>query len=94
MYRYISSGLISLTSHVTPHMLPLMKAPKKNPAAVALGRLGGKAKAAKLSAAERAEIGKRLAEARKSIPAAERRRIAKLAVTARERKRRGKGEMK
>ena len=42
--------------------------PKKNPAAVALGRLGGKkggpARAAKLSAEQRREIAKRAAEAR------------------------------
>ena len=42
--------------------------PKKNPAAVALGRLGGlkggKARAAKLSAEKRAEIAKKAATAR------------------------------
>ncbi len=41
---------------------------KKNPAAVALGRLGaskgGKARAAKLSAKKRAQIARRAAEAR------------------------------
>jgi hypothetical protein len=42
--------------------------PEKNPAAVALGKLGaskgGKARAAKLSAKKRKEIAKRAAEAR------------------------------
>jgi len=42
--------------------------PKKNPAAVALGRLGGlkggKARAAKLSAKKRKEIAKKAADAR------------------------------
>jgi hypothetical protein len=42
--------------------------PEKNPAAVALGRLGGlkggKARAAKLSAAKRKEIAKKAAKAR------------------------------
>jgi hypothetical protein len=42
--------------------------PKKNPAAVALGRLGGmkggKARAAKLSAKKRSEIAKKAAAAR------------------------------
>ena len=44
------------------------KQPKKNPAAVALGKLGaskgGKARAAKLSAKERSRIGKLAIEAR------------------------------
>jgi hypothetical protein len=46
--------------------------PKKNPAAVALGRLGGlkggKARAAKLSAKKRAEIAKRAAQVRWAKP--------------------------
>lgn len=45
--------------------------PKKNPAAVALGRLGGlkggKARAAKLSAKKRREIAKKAAQARWQI---------------------------
>jgi hypothetical protein len=45
---------------------------RKNPAAVALGRLGGIARATKLSSKRRSEIAKR-------------------AVEARERKRKGKG---
>jgi hypothetical protein len=44
------------------------KPPEKNPAAVALGRLGGlkggKARAAKLSPKQRAEIAKKAAKAR------------------------------
>jgi hypothetical protein len=44
------------------------KQPEKNPAAVALGRLGGlkggKARADKLSASKRAEIAKKAAQAR------------------------------
>ena len=44
------------------------KHPKKNPAAVALGRLGGlkggKARAAKLSAKKRSEIARKAARAR------------------------------
>jgi len=59
-------------------------------AAAALGRKGGLAKAQKLTTADRKAIGKQLAEARKAIPADERRRIAKAAVAAREEKRRTK----
>jgi hypothetical protein len=47
---------------------PTTPAPKKNPAAVALGRLGGlkggKARAAKLSAKKRSEIAKKAASSR------------------------------
>jgi hypothetical protein len=38
--------------------------PKKDPAAVALGKRGGKARAAKKSAAELSEIGRKGARAR------------------------------
>jgi hypothetical protein len=72
-------------------------AKKKNPNAVRLGSLGGKARAAKLSAADRKMIAeKAAAERNKSLSAADRKRIAKLAVEARERKRRlqGKGKKK
>jgi hypothetical protein len=78
---------ISLTS------LPLSKiisnmANKKNPNAVALGTLGGKARAAKLSKAKRSEIATKAAKARSAkLSAADRKRIAMLAVQARERKR-------
>jgi hypothetical protein len=61
---------------------------RKNPAAVALGRLGGKARAEKLSAEQQSEIGrkagsiggKRRAEA---LTAKRRSEIAKRAVAAR-----------
>lgn len=47
---------------------PATEQPGKNPAAVALGRLGGKkggpARAAKLSAKKRSEIAKKAAQAR------------------------------
>jgi hypothetical protein len=61
---------------------------KKNPNAVALGRLGGIARAISLSVGERSAIAKKAAAARNAkLSAAERRRIAMLAVEARERKR-------
>ena len=57
---------------------------KKNPAAVALGKLGGKARAKSLSASQRSEIAKVAALARsKKLTATERRRIAMLGVKAR-----------
>ncbi len=62
-------------------------------AAALMGSKGGKAKAAKLTAAQRKEIGKQLAEARKRIPPEERSRLAKAAVAKREEYRRErKGE--
>jgi len=61
----------SVLDAVVPDAKPAPAAkpkPAKNPAAVALGKLGGakggKARAAKLSAAERKEIAKRAAEKR------------------------------
>ncbi|HMD85982.1 MAG TPA: hypothetical protein VKO18_14905 [Terriglobia bacterium] len=64
---------------------------KKNPNAQALGRLGGNARAKKLSDAEVAKIASKGGKARAvKLSAAERSRIAKLAVAARERRRRGK----
>jgi hypothetical protein len=61
---------------------------KRNPHAVALGKLGGKARAAKLDQAERTAIARKAGNARTSkLSKAERVRIAKLAVTAREKKR-------
>jgi hypothetical protein len=61
---------------------------RKNPNAVALGKLGGIARASSLSKAERSEIAKKAAAARNaSLSAADRKKIAKLAVAARERKR-------
>jgi hypothetical protein len=53
-------------------------------AMAAWGSKGGKAKAAKLTAAQRKKIGKQLAESRKQIPPEERRRLAKAAVAKRE----------
>ena len=65
---------------------------KKNPNAVALGKLGGIARASSLSKAERSAIAKKGAAARNaSLSAPDRRRIAKLAVAARERKRKLSG---
>jgi hypothetical protein len=62
---------------------------KKNPAAQALGKLGGKARAEALSRRELSEIGKKGAQARmKKLTAAQRSAIAKKAVAAREAKRR------
>jgi dihydrodipicolinate synthase/N-acetylneuraminate lyase len=62
---------------------------KKNPHAQALGTLGGKARARNLSAANIAEIASKGGKARAAkLSAAERKRIAKLAVAARERKKR------
>jgi hypothetical protein len=61
---------------------------RKNPNAVALGKLGGIARASSLSKAERSAIAKKAAAARNaSLSAADRTKIAKLAVAARERKR-------
>jgi hypothetical protein len=60
-----------------------------NPNAQALGSLGGKARARNLSATEVAKIASKGGKARAAqLSAAERKRIAKLAVAARERKRR------
>jgi hypothetical protein len=61
---------------------------KKNPAAVALGRLGGlkggKARAAKLSAKRRSEIGRMASAARmKKISPRRRKEIARKAILAR-----------
>jgi hypothetical protein len=61
---------------------------KKNPNAQALGSLGGKARAANLSDAEVSLIASKGGKARAAtLSAGERQRIAKLAVAARERKR-------
>lgn len=66
---------------------------KKNPNAVALGKLGGIARASSLSKAERSAIAKKAAAARNAtLSPAERSRIAKLAVQARERKRKLSGK--
>jgi hypothetical protein len=61
---------------------------KKNPNAQALGSLGGKARAENLSEAKLTEIASKGGKARAAkLSAAERRRIAKLAVAARENRR-------
>ena len=66
---------------------------KKNPNAVALGRLGGQKRAETLSQSERSAIARKGAAARNAaLSAAERKRIAKLGVEARERKRKLKGK--
>jgi hypothetical protein len=66
---------------------------KKNPNAQALGSLGGKVRAKNLSDSEIAKIASKGGKARaEKLTAAERRRIARLAVAARERKRRGKSQ--
>jgi len=63
---------------------------KKNPNAVALGSLGGKARAESLSEVEIKKIAAKGGKARaEKLSAKELSRIAKLAVAARERKRRG-----
>ncbi len=57
---------------------------KKNPAAQALGKLGGKARAESLSASQLSEIGQKGAEARKkALTAAQRSEIARKAAQAR-----------
>jgi hypothetical protein len=56
-----------------------MKPKKPNPHASALGKLGGTARAKKLTAAERSEIARRAGVARsQQLTAAERQRIAAL----------------
>ena len=66
---------------------------RKNPNAVALGKLGGVARASSLSKAERSAIAKKAAAARNAkLSAAERSQIAKLAVKAREQKRKLSGK--
>jgi hypothetical protein len=70
-------------------------AAKKNPNAVALGKLGGKARAASLSESQRKAIASEAGKARsKKLSASQRSEIAKLAVTAREQKRQQATEKK
>ena len=65
-------------------------AKKKNPNAVALGSRGGKQRAQSLTKAQLAKIASEGGKARAAkLSAAELSRIAKLAVAARERKRKG-----
>ena len=55
-------------THLTPNEIAPAEAPKKNPAAQALGRLGGlrggKARALKLTPEQRKETAQKAAEAR------------------------------
>ena len=68
---------------------------KKNPAAQALGKLGGKARAKALSKAKLSEIARMGAEARASnLSAAKRSEIARKAVQARIAKQRKQGKGK
>jgi hypothetical protein len=61
-----------------------MSTKKKNRNAAALGALGGKARAAKMTPAELSEAGRKAGLARsKKLNATERRRIAMLGVKAR-----------
>jgi hypothetical protein len=67
-----------------------MRKKNKNPNAQALGSLGGTARAENLSSAEITKIASKGGNARAAkLSAAERSRIAKLAVAARENKRKG-----
>lgn len=63
-----SDELIDVIESASSDDTPKANAPVKNPAAVALGRLGGrkggKARAAKLSAERRTEIARKAAQAR------------------------------
>jgi len=62
----------------------MMRRKSKNPAAVALGKLGGKARAKTLSAQEQSMIGKLGNAARnENLSADERQRLAKAAAQAR-----------
>jgi len=61
------------------------QANKKNPNAVALGRLGGKARSETMSDQQRSEIARKAGLARsEKLSAEERRRIAMLGVKARQ----------
>ena len=83
-----------LTSLTVSEMMFGMAA-KKNPNAVALGKLGGVARARSLTKAQRSAIAKKAAAARNAkLSAAERSQIAKLAVKAREQKRKLSGKEK
>jgi hypothetical protein len=66
--RDISQLAASIVADATSEEKPTPEPTKKNPAAVALGRLGGlkggKARAAKLSAKKRSAIAKKAAETR------------------------------
>jgi hypothetical protein len=80
--------------HSAKHDTAVMGQKKKlNPHAQALGSLGGKARAENLSEADIAKIASKGGKARAvKLSASELSRIAKLAVAARERKRKEKHE--
>src|SRR5260370_27412545 len=81
-----------LTSLAVSEMMRSMST-KKNPNAVALGKLGGVARASSLTKAERSAIAKKAAAARNAkLSVAERSQIAKLAVKTREQKRKLSGK--
>jgi hypothetical protein len=83
------AGVFSLDLHSAKHDNNDMGR-KLNPNARALGSLGGKARARNLSDADVAKIASKGGKARAAkLSAAERSRIARLAVAARERKRKG-----
>lgn len=74
-------------------MKPRKKTLKKNPAAVALGSLGGKASAESRSPQERSDAARRAGLARsKKLSTEERRRIAMLGVKARREKKKRREE--
>ena len=84
-------GCIFLLTCLTLSTILLSMGQKKNLNAQALGSLGGKARAQRLSEAEVAKIASQGGKARATkLSAAELSRIAKLAVAARERQRKGK----
>jgi len=84
-------GCIFLLTCLTLSTILLSMGQKKNLNAQALGSLGGKARAQRLSEAEVAKIASKGGKARATkLSAAELSRIAKLAVAARERQRKGK----
>jgi general stress protein YciG len=63
---------------------------RKNPAAQELGRLGGLVRGKQLTRKQLSEMGRKGGKQRaKNLSAAERKRIAKLGVAARERLRKG-----
>jgi hypothetical protein len=70
-----------------------MTSKKKNPSAVVLGRLGGRARAANLSAKELSESARKAGLARQTkLSDAKRKRIAQVAAKARWRKKEANDE--
>ena len=87
---FLKPRIFSLTCLTLSKIIAGMRN-KKNPNAQALGSLGGRARAERLSSAEITKISRKGGKARAAkLTASERSRIAKLAVAARERKRKGK----